>query len=247
MTVLFPGEKTRLRPVGPQRGKLRRGGAVEGLVWVTATTRLNRNGTRAIGVSRALRSALETDELARDRVCQRILKLSFFKAAVTLTGEIPWGALTGIRPARMLTRMMDQGHGRKEGSGGPVRGILCLPPIGQNCACPPPGPAAKPRRRCGRMNFPLYVGIPFCPTRCAYCSFVSASVEKNVCHDRAVSRSSVPRNRLDGQRSDGTGAEGQIPSTSAAARHHAVPRTAANPAAHSGAALRPCPACVNTR
>lgn len=26
----------------------------------------------------------------------------------------------------------------------------------------------------------LYVGIPFCPTRCAYCSFVSQSVEKSM-------------------------------------------------------------------
>ena len=102
MTVLFPGEK----PDYGQWDRREENCAVvelsEGLVWVTATTRLNRNGTRAIGVSRALRSALETNELARDRVCQRILKLSFFKAAVTLTGEIPpWGALTGIRPTKM--------------------------------------------------------------------------------------------------------------------------------------------------
>lgn len=25
----------------------------------------------------------------------------------------------------------------------------------------------------------LYIGIPFCPTRCAYCSFVSQAVEKS--------------------------------------------------------------------
>ena len=163
MTVLFPGEK----PDYGQWDRREENCAVvelsEGLVWVTATTRLNRNGTRAIGVSRALRSALETDELARDRVCQRILKLSFFKAAVTLTGEIPpWGALTGIRPARMLTRMMDQGMGEKRLWRPCARNTLS-PPIGQNCACPPPGPAAKPRRRCGRMNFPCTWASHFVP------------------------------------------------------------------------------------
>ena len=178
MTVLFPGEK----PDYGQWDRREENCAVvelsEGLVWVTATTRLNRNGTRAIGVSRALRSALETDELARDRVCQRILKLSFFKAAVTLTGEIPpWGALTGIRPARMLTRMMDQGMGEKEALAAlcaeyfvsPDRAKLCLSTARAS---------RKAQAALREDEFSLYVGIPFCPTRCAYCSFVSASVEK---------------------------------------------------------------------
>ncbi|MBQ9515795.1 MAG: coproporphyrinogen dehydrogenase HemZ, partial [Ruminococcus sp.] len=32
--------------------------------------------------------------------------------------------------------------------------------------------------RSGRRSFSLYVSIPFCPTRCNYCSFVSQSIEK---------------------------------------------------------------------
>lgn len=32
--------------------------------------------------------------------------------------------------------------------------------------------------RSGPKSFSLYVSIPFCPTRCAYCSFVSHSIEK---------------------------------------------------------------------
>ena len=35
------------------------------------------------------------------------------------------------------------------------------------------------RRELAPRDIALYVGIPFCPTRCAYCSFVSASVEKS--------------------------------------------------------------------
>ena len=31
---------------------------------------------------------------------------------------------------------------------------------------------------CGRDPVSLYLSIPFCPSRCAYCSFVSQSVEK---------------------------------------------------------------------
>ena len=178
MTVLFPGEKPDYGQWDRREENCAAVELSEGLVWVTATTRLNRNGTRAIGVSRALRSALETNELARDRVCQRILKLSFFKAAVTLTGEIPpWGALTGIRPARMLTRMMDQGMGEKEALAAlcaeyfvsPDRAKLCLSTARAS---------RKAQAALREDEFSLYVGIPFCPTRCAYCSFVSASVEK---------------------------------------------------------------------
>ena len=39
----------------------------------------------------------------------------------------------------------------------------------------PGGPAAKADLR--PEDISLYIGIPFCPTRCAYCSFVSQSVE----------------------------------------------------------------------
>ena len=32
--------------------------------------------------------------------------------------------------------------------------------------------------RSGKRSFSLYISIPFCPTRCNYCSFVSQSIEK---------------------------------------------------------------------
>ena len=38
----------------------------------------------------------------------------------------------------------------------------------------------KARKSLGPKDVCLYVGIPFCPTRCAYCSFVSQSVEKSM-------------------------------------------------------------------
>ena len=37
----------------------------------------------------------------------------------------------------------------------------------------------KAKRELRPEDISLYIGIPFCPTRCAYCSFVSASVEKS--------------------------------------------------------------------
>ena len=53
----------------------------------------------------------------------------------------------------------------------------CLPPAADwRWRAPRPGCAKRDLRP---EEISLYVGIPFCPTRCAYCSFVSASVEKS--------------------------------------------------------------------
>ena len=41
------------------------------------------------------------------------------------------------------------------------------------------GAALAASRDLAPRDIAVYVGIPFCPTRCAYCSFVSQSVEKS--------------------------------------------------------------------
>lgn len=41
------------------------------------------------------------------------------------------------------------------------------------------GVALRAARDLGKQDIAVYVGIPFCPTRCAYCSFVSQSVERS--------------------------------------------------------------------
>lgn len=178
MMVLFPGE----RPVyGTWNRREDNCAAIElsyGLVWVTATTRMNRDGKYAVGVSRALKAELERDEFAKDRVCQRIVKLSFFKAAVTITGAAPpWGALTGIRPARLVTQMLDSGLSEREAMLKMCKDNFVMPSRAKLCLS-----TARASRAAEQALRPedisLYVGIPFCPTRCAYCSFVSASVEK---------------------------------------------------------------------
>ena len=102
--MLFPGEKPVYGPVGRRTGRARIRLSVGGYaVAVTACTGRGRPGRKP----RPAR--LEEDALARDRLGQRIVKLSFFKAAAALTGQRPpWGALTGIRPARLVTQMLQR-------------------------------------------------------------------------------------------------------------------------------------------
>ena len=119
----------------------------------TAVTELSVEGRTARGLSRADVSGIQ-DEYGRERLLQRIVKLSFFKAARELTGVSPaWGALTGIRPAKLAGQLLEEGRSLRE--------------------------ADRIRQALAPDEISLYVGIPFCPTRCAYCSFVSNSVEKS--------------------------------------------------------------------
>ena len=178
MMVLFPGEKPVYGAIEAEDDNCAAVELFTGASYTMAVTRLRRNGRSAVGVSRVGRKKLEADEFSHDRMCQRIVKLSFFKAATAITGQQPpWGALTGIRPARLVTQMLDAGMTERQAMAemtgeffvSPRRAKLCLSTARFSRA------AEKDLRR---EDISLYVGIPFCPTRCAYCSFVSASVEK---------------------------------------------------------------------
>ena len=180
MLMLFPREK----PVYPEDGKPagEPWAAVrlsEGKTWVTATTALQIDGARYDGVSRVRVSELGAP-LTAARLRQRAVKRSFYRAAVSYYGKKPvWGALSGIRPAKLLRELLDRGLDEKAASRqfmdfydvSPERTALCLDAAKAAMAA---------ERELGSKDICLYIGIPFCPTRCAYCSFVSQSVQKSM-------------------------------------------------------------------
>ena len=128
-----------------------------------------------------LSAPLPEEALLRKRALQRLVKESIFRACVSALGETPpWGSLTGVRPGKLAARHMEEagrdlgetaGWLQREYSLSPRRAFLCAQ-------------AAKTglevKDGLGEKDIILYVGIPFCPTRCAYCSFVSHSVEKSL-------------------------------------------------------------------
>ncbi|MCI9433190.1 MAG: coproporphyrinogen dehydrogenase HemZ [Oscillospiraceae bacterium] len=175
LLAFFPNE----RPVygEEESNKARVSLTVEGQAG-TAVTELSVEGRTARGRAQAALSGAE-DEYARERLLQRAVKLSFFEAARALTGVTPaWGALTGIRPAKLAAGLLEEGKSEEEADRilrdvyfvSDSRRKLCLP-------CAKAGLEAKQGLKKNEIS--LYVGIPFCPTRCAYCSFVSNSVEKS--------------------------------------------------------------------
>lgn len=87
-----------------------------------------------------------------------------------------WGILTGVRPLKLFSRLADEQG--EESAEAYFREKLLVSPEKTELA------RAAWRNQKALLaqskpdGFSLYVSIPFCPTRCAYCSFVSSSVEK---------------------------------------------------------------------
>ena len=150
-----------------------------GKKWATAAAALTWRGTACRKVRRCPLPP-EEDGVARDRAFQQILKLAFYDAATALLGyEPPWGALTGVRPVKIPTKAMAAGAAPAQAEKA-LRDTYHVSPLRRALAmdCARASLAAKASLRPREVS--LYVGIPFCPTRCAYCSFVSADVGKSL-------------------------------------------------------------------
>ncbi len=88
----------------------------------------------------------------------------------------PWGVLTGVRPVKLLRRLEQElgGKGARDKflndfyvSGEKLR-LAKTTEINEK----------KILDLSDDNSFSLYVGIPFCPSRCSYCSFVMSSIER---------------------------------------------------------------------
>ena len=150
----------------------------EGKTYAVGVTEVTYGGKTARGEAR-VRITGVSDEYERERLRQRALKLSFFRAARDVTGVTPsWGALTGIRPAKLVRSMLEEGMTPGQADR-VLRDTYCVSPARRRLALESAETGLRAKRDLRPEEISLYVGIPFCPTRCAYCSFVSASVEKS--------------------------------------------------------------------
>ena len=113
------------------------------------------------------------DDVTRDK----LLKLALGDAILAVCGEVcgyrpSWGMLTGVRPSKVATEMLKNGISKTR-----VKKILSseyfvIPKkaaLATDVALNEARIIATP----GKKDCSVYISIPFCPTRCAYCSFVS--------------------------------------------------------------------------
>lgn len=150
-----------------------------GRTYATATTRIVYDGQVGRGISRVPVDHQRSDYEQEGRR-QKALRLSFYKAAVAVTGVSPaWGALTGVRPGKLAARLLQSGLTPRQTDRVLDKTYFVSPPRRQ-LVIESALAGLKARADLRPNDISLYVGIPFCPTRCAYCSFVSASVERSL-------------------------------------------------------------------
>ena len=109
-------------------------------------------------------------ELALRRCAKRSAKLALYLFLSELTGKtFPWGALTGIRPTKMAYAELSEGR-----DFAPLFRKFCVSE--ENIAMIRRVLAAQGEiyRKNRGMGADLFVGLPFCPTKCEYCSFITA-------------------------------------------------------------------------
>lgn len=111
----------------------------------------------------------EYDELRMAQLLYEIL-CGYFSTT------LPWGVLTGVRPIKLLRKFIDSigeekavSHFKNEFKVSQQK--LDLAVITQKAE-------REILELSKEKSFSLYISIPFCPSRCNYCSFVSQSIEK---------------------------------------------------------------------
>ncbi len=149
----------------------------KGAKWATATTELRMDGKVIKATSRMTYHRATTYE--ENRWLTHCVKLSVYKAAKELAGvHPPWGSLTGIRPAKLVSLLMDEGRTLAQATN-ELRNRYDVTPARVALASKVASASFALQRTLKPRDIALYVGIPFCPTRCAYCSFVSSDVAKS--------------------------------------------------------------------
>lgn len=150
----------------------------------TAVTRLDKTADKTVLSALLLingKSYNKSYELSNDAVdynneCERLLAVALYDCFVSASGYVPeWGILTGVRPAKLFSRLAaENGEANAENwfknalKVGDEKISLCRSAVVSE---------GKITSLSRPDSFSLYISIPFCPTRCSYCSFVSHSVE----------------------------------------------------------------------
>ena len=98
---------------------------------------------------------------------------AIFAAGKELLGHTPpWGILTGVRPAKIASNLLAEGRGVLK-TKKILRDEYFLTHQKAALAVSVATTEAKLLKKIDKNTCSLYVSIPFCPTRCSYCSFVS--------------------------------------------------------------------------
>lgn len=108
------------------------------------------------------------------KLARNPLKAALYRMLSAYTGkELPWGSMTGVRPTKIATEMLERGESEETIHNMYTGTYLTIDQKADICI-----EVAKKEQELFRdfrydEEYCIYIGIPFCPTRCLYCSFTS--------------------------------------------------------------------------
>ncbi len=141
---------------------------------VIVSVELSHLGNTTSAVCKEAKNKYPTKERSVNVACGK----AFFEAGKNLRGITPqWGILTGIRPSKFIMDLMNAGNTCAQATNILKEDFLVNPKkanIAAEIACG----EQKLIENLGKDTCSLYISIPFCPSRCHYCSFVSYSSPK---------------------------------------------------------------------
>ncbi len=115
-----------------------------------------------------------------EKLEHKLQKREMYKIMSDFTGyKAPWGCMTGVRPAKIVNGLYSLGYSFEEAvkelenfyMAEHEKAVLAAK-VAMNQEAFLKNQESNPR------NASIYIGIPFCPTRCLYCSFTSHPIEK---------------------------------------------------------------------
>lgn len=118
----------------------------------------------------------DNNEKMKKKTFEASITKSFCHAAMKIKKiNLPWGVMSGIRPAKNVREFYEKGLSTEE-----VKNTLkSLYEVSDEKAELSMTVAENEKlllSQIGEKSVSIYIGIPFCPTRCLYCSFISSDV-----------------------------------------------------------------------
>lgn len=132
-------------------------------------------GDISSGADPVCSTRVEIEGDSRDKASVRNpLKLAIYEMLAAYTGRrLPWGSLTGIRPTKIAVSQIEAGADRESVIDNYMKVYGTSRAKGELAY----DVAVREKKIIDSVaeenEYCLYIGIPFCPTRCLYCSFTS--------------------------------------------------------------------------
>lgn len=173
--LFFPGAKFPEKNEDPDNSELTVSCVKEGTAYTAYARMTDENG--------AFAEATETLDGSlyggRDGTCVKMaVGRAVFAAGKKLFGQQPpWGVLTGVRPAKVAADLIAANNGvtktrqilKSEYFLSQKKAALLVSVAGAELAI---------KKKLTPDMCSVYISIPFCPSRCAYCSFVSYTTKR---------------------------------------------------------------------